>query len=69
MLRFDRVFDSFSLFVSSEVSLSMGGVPAVLGYRVLFHPASTRYDATLLAADRREGVERRHAAAHLREEL
>jgi len=47
----------------------MGGVPAVLGYRVLFHPASTRYDATLLAADRREGVERRHAAAHLREEL
>ena len=71
VLRFDRVFDrdSLSLFVSSAQSLSMHDMPAAPRYRVLFHPALTCYDATRLAEDHREGVERRHAAGHFREEL
>ncbi len=70
-LRFFSVFDtdSFSLFVSWALSLSDGGMPLALRYRVLFHPELAGYDAIPLAGDHKEGEERRHAPGHFREEL
>jgi hypothetical protein len=70
-LREDRVIDtdSFSLFASSALSLSRGGIPVALCYRVLFGPALAGCDVIPLAGDHKEGAERRHAPGHFREEF